>query len=340
MEKSSTSIRSSIIDPKQHTLSISVICPVFNEAAYIDQLLGFMQRATVRPAEIWLVDGGSTDGTVEKIREWQKRIPELRLLHNPKQYVPFALNLAIPRCTGDIIVRLDAHTEYADDYFEKILEGFQRSGADVVGGPTRVRWKNTVQRAVGIAICDVFGIGNSKVHQLDYEGTSDTVTFGAWKRSVFERAGLFDEQLLRNQDDEFHYRVRALGFLIYQYPEIRLYYYPRQSFRGLFRQYFQYGLYKPLVLQKVKSGLQWRHLVPSLFVLYLVALMVLGWWIPWLAIPLVLYLSILAYKSLSARVPWKVKMALLGVYPTIHIAYGMGFLAGIPKIFKNEKGNS
>ncbi len=340
MEKSSTSIRSSIIDPKQHTLSISVICPVFNEAAYIDQLLGFMQRATVRPAEIWLVDGGSTDGTVEKIREWQKRIPELRLLHNPKQYVPFALNLAIPRCTGDIIVRLDAHTEYADDYFEKILDGFKRSGADVVGGPMRPVGVKVVQRGVAIATSDWFGIGNSRFHFDQYEGWVDSVYLGAWRREVFRQAGFFDESLIRNQDDEFHYRLRDLGFTIYLYPDIKSFYYPRDSFKKLFRQYFQYGLYKPLVLQKVKSSVQWRHLVPSLFVLYLVALMVLGWWIPWLAIPLVLYLSILAYKSLSARVPWKVKMALLGVYPTIHIAYGMGFLAGIPKIFKNEKGNS
>jgi GT2 family glycosyltransferase len=171
------------------------------------------------------------------------------------------------------------------------------------------------------------------VHHINYEGYTDSVTFGSWKRSIFNSTGLFDESLKRNQDDEFHYRARSHGFSIYQSPEIRLYYYPRNTFKGLFRQYFEYGLYKPLVLKKVNSGLQLRHLVPAIFVLYLFSLVFFIGQFLWL-IPLALYLLADTVFTLKSHKRPAVLWRLFFVYPTIHLAYGLGFIAGLRKLIK------
>jgi succinoglycan biosynthesis protein ExoA len=265
------------------------------------------------------------------LRNWESGHGRIRLLHNPRRYVSYALNDAIKMTKGEIIVRLDAHTEYADDYFETILAAFQKTGADIVGGPMRTTYDNPTQEAVAYAICTPFAIGNSSFHNLDFEGYTDSVTYGSWKRNIFDVTGLFDEKLKRNQDDEFHYRARSFGFKIYQSPDIKLFYYPRNTLRTLYKQYFQYGLYKPMVLKKVKSGFQWRHLVPSLFVLYLFTLF-LGIAYPFWLLPLALYLFVNALFMLRSHKTIAVMFRLFFVYMTIHVGYGLGFLSGLRKI--------
>ncbi len=334
MAKSNTSIlplRKELT--KDNTLpSFSVVCPVYNEADHIDVLLSFVASATIKPRELFVVDGGSTDGTLEKLHSWQEKLPILRILHNPHRYVPHALNKAIPLCSGDYIVRLDAHTEYAPDYFEKILNAFEKSGADIVGGPTRTKGANSLKQAIAYAISTKLGIGDSRVHQEDYEGLTDSVTFGAWKRNIFSVVGLFDIQLRRNQDDEFHYRAKSKGMKIFQSPAICLYYHPRSSLQALFSQYFQYGLYKPMVLKKVPSEMKWRHLVPAAFVLYLLGLLPGLWWHVVYLSPLALYFLLVLSFSLFNDLPLKSRFWCILVYPTLHIAYGLGFLLGLRKI--------
>jgi len=312
--------------------SFSVVCPVYNEVDYIDGLLEFIEKASLRPKEIFVVDGGSTDGTLEKLSKWKEKLPELRVLHNPHRYVPHALNKAIPLCSGDYIVRLDAHTEYAPDYFEKILHAFQKSGADIVGGPTRTKGASSLKRAISYTISTKMGIGDSRVHQEDYEGLTDSVTFGAWKKDIFSVIGFFDVRLRRNQDDEFHYRAKSKGLKIFQSPAICLYYHPRSSLQALFSQYFQYGFYKPMVLKKVPSEMKWRHLIPAAFVLYLFGLVLGFWWHIVFLFPLSLYFLLVLSFSLFNDLPLKSRLWCILVYPTLHIAYGLGFLLGIRKI--------
>ena len=314
------------------TFKISAICPVYNEEHYVEKVLQFFDSAYPKEKELIIIDGNSTDKTRDVVNDWAKQHPNIYLIDNPKRYVPYALNLAIPLCKGRYIVRLDAHSDYASDYFEKILETFEKTNADIVGGPTRTRSKNDFQQAVSKAICNPFGIGDSKVHQIDYEGLSDSVTFGAWKKEIFSKTGLFDISLKRNQDDEFHYRSKSLGFNVYQHPDIKLYYYPRNTLKGLFKQYFQYGIYKPIVLWKIKSELKLRHLVPSAFSLYFGSL-------PWLAFlniifvfPVILYVFLNIYFSFANNLSLKVKIICLVVYPTLHISYGLGFLIGLIKL--------
>ncbi len=320
---------------KKNNCLLSVICPVYNEVEHIEKLLRFFVQAKPESKELFLVDGGSTDGTIEILEKWATRHSNVFVLYNEQRYVPYALNMAIPLCSGDYIVRLDAHTEYKADYFEQILLAFQKSKADIVGGPTRTKREGVCQ-AIAYAINTSLGVGDSKVHQDDYEGFTDSVTFGAWRRSIFSVTGLFDTHLRRNQDDEFHYRAKSMGFKIYQSPTIYLSYYPRKTLGALFRQYFQYGLYKPLVLRKVPDEIKWRHLIPFFFVLYLLMLPLLLSLHVVFVFPLCLYLLLVLYYSFFNDLPWRAKMRCLLVYPVLHISYGSGFLLGLGKLWKRK----
>jgi succinoglycan biosynthesis protein ExoA len=314
--------------------SYSIICPIYNESGYLPELLSFLSQCQPEPLQIILIDGGSIDNSREIILKWKEKLPQLQLICNPERTVPYALNLAIPICSAEIIIRIDAHTKYADDYFKNILETFNNTGADIVGGPTRTAFKDSFQEAVAYVFNTPLGMGNSSVHDVDFNGYTDSVTFGAWKREIFEKTGLFDVQFKRNQDDEFHYRARSLGFKIYQNSDIKLWYYPRNAMRGLFKQYFEYGLYKPLVLKKNKSGLSLRHLVPSLFVIYLLSLIILLFW-SWVAfLPLTIYFSLAIYFAIKAKSSMIPRLYIPLVYPIVHLGYGIGFILGLRKKLK------
>ena len=139
-----------------------------------------------------------------------------------------------------------------------------------------------------------------------------------------------DEALVRNQDDEFHYRLNQAGFRMLMLPELEVIYYVRDSLSKLYSQYYQYGFYKPLVLKKVKSGMRLRHLIPAFFVMYLFSLP-LALWCWWWVLPLCFYLVLSLYFSLQAPAPWSVRCRIPMVFPTLHIAYGWGFLRGLAR---------
>ncbi len=318
---------------------VTIICPVFNESKFIAGVINFCVKALPTSKEIIFIDGASTDDTCAIIQSYQQHNPNIILLHNSNRYVPFAMNMAIKQAIGDYIIRLDAHTIYADDYFEAVLKTFDTTGAEIVGGPMRIANGSPLQNAIGFATSNVFGIGNSSFHFADFEGYTDSVYLGAWKKTIFNTTGLFDEALVRNQDDEFHYRAKSLGFKIYQSPNIQSYYFPRHSYSTLFKQYYQYGFYKPLVLQKIKSAVRLRHIIPTLLVLYLLSLpiwILLDWYI--MFVPLVLYIVLNIFFSLSAK-QGIVQAARIAVsYSTLHVAYGWGFIRGmINLLFKKEK---
>ncbi len=315
-------------------LLISAICPVYNESSHINSLLNFFLQALPVQKELIVIDGNSTDDTCEIVRKFQVDHPQLhiQLLHNPDTFVPFALNKAITAAKGNILVRLDAHTDYSPDYFQQILQTFEISGADIVGGPMRIAEGNSVQNAIGYVTSTTFGVGNSSFHFEAFEGFTETVYLGAWRREIFEKTGLFDTAFKRNQDDEFHYRAKSLGFRVYQHPSIKLFYHPRKTLSLLFSQYYQYGLYKPLVLKKIRSAINLRHIIPSVFVLYVLMLpLLVGLGMLLALLPLALYIiTALFFAITSGR-----RLAELGLIPlvyfVIHLAYGSGFISGLLK---------
>jgi glycosyltransferase involved in cell wall biosynthesis len=307
---------------------ITILCPTYNEENHISEILRFFVESSPSEKELLVIDGGSTDKTVSIVMEWYQKYDNIKLLNNPFKYVPYALNIGIKNSDGDPIIRLDAHTEYAEDYFEQIIKTFNETGADIVGGPMNAVGKTNFQAAVAQATSNVFGVGDSKIHKGKYKGESDHVYLGAWRRRLFNEIGYFDERLKRNQDDEFHYRARSLGKKIYLNPEIKSFYYPRNSIKKLIKQYFQYGLFKPVVLGKIKSEIKLRHLIPSLFTIYIL-LLPLAFLSKFYLLPLFVYIFIDIYFSIRAKCNIKIVINSSLIYPVLHLSYGFGFLTGL-----------
>jgi succinoglycan biosynthesis protein ExoA len=330
---------------------VTVIMPVRNEVDYIERSLGCVlaQDYPSELMEIIVVDGMSNDGTREIIQRIisrkasscapapqsndKSRQPSITLIENPKRIVSIALNLGLRQARGDIILRVDGHCEILPDYLRKCLEALEKTGADNVGGIQRATGGNLVSLAISLATTSPFGIGNARFHYSKKAGWVDTVYLGAYKREVFERIGYFDEELVRNQDDEFNFRLVQAGGKIWLDPAIRLTYSSRNSFKGLWRQYFQYGFYKVRVIQKRGRVLSWRHLVPGIFVSGLIFSILLGFITAnmKLAFAVVLpYTIINLMASLwGARNNWRSLPLLPLSFIIIHLSYGLGFLWGL-----------
>ncbi len=310
---------------------ITVVCPTYNEEEHIENVLNFFVNAKPYDKELIIVDGGSKDKTLDIIKDWMKKYSNIKLFNNPYKYVPYALNIAIKNSSGDPIIRLDAHTKYSIDYFEKILETFQKTNAEIVGGPMIKKGITDFQKAAAYVTSSPFGIGDSKIHKKDFNGYSDHVYLGSWKRSLFDEIGYFDERLHRNQDDEFHYRAKSLGKKIYLSSDIKSEYFPRKNYSSLIRQYFQYGLFKPLVLKKIKSEIKLRHLIPLFFLLYIFFAPILIFYNWTLIFPLILYLLLNVIFTLKNKNKIKIRLITFSLFPLIHLAYGFGFLIGLTK---------
>lgn len=310
---------------------ITVLCPTYNEENYIAQVLDFFINSEPQEKELYIIDGMSKDRTRDIVQSYVQKHPgKIFLLDNPDKYVPYALNKGLEHAKGEFIIRLDAHTEYAPDYFVKILDTFNKTGADIVGGPMRAIGKTPFQKAVAYSTSTVFGVGDSHFHNEGYEGWVDSVYLGAWKKEIFAEVGNFDIRMVRNQDDEFHYRARAKGKRLYLNPEIKSLYYPRSNYKTLFKQYFQYGYYKPLVLKKVRSEIKPRHLIPAAFSIYILSLPFAFWFQPWL-IPGILYMALAFYFGFRMEGTLGEKLTSATIYPILHISYGTGFILGLDK---------
>ena len=337
---------------------VTVIMPIRNEARVIADTLGrvLAQDYPADCMEILVVDGISDDGTRQIIWDLRQQHSNLYLLDNPAKIVPTALNIGLRQAKGEIILRVDGHTEIAPDYVRKCVEALQRTGADNVGGRMDATGENLFGEAVAIATSSPFGIGGSRFHFSEKEEWVDSVYMGAWPRRVFEKIGFFDEELVRDQDDEFNYRLRANGGRILLCPEIKSKYVARGTARSLWRQYFQYGFWKVRVLQKHPRQMSLRHFIPALFVL--ASLLSLAVWFLFPPIGIYLVVGIIGsyiLANLSASV-WSVfaKGARSTPYPLslipyfllllplifaiLHVGYGTGFLVGLVK-FANRWGD-
>lgn len=307
---------------------VTVIVPLYNDRAGIGPCLDAIcaqDHDVGEITEILVVDGGSTDGSREVVEARAARDPRIRLLHNPKRFVPAGLNRALDLATSPVIVRVDSHTVLAPDYVDHAVTALERTGADVVGGPMRPHADSPVGAAVAWALCSRFGIGGSRVHREDAEGESDAVYMGVFRRETFERFGRFDERFARNQDDEFTYRVRERGGRVWLDPGLRSTYTPRSDFRALWRQFCGYGRFKPLVLRAHPRGTRPRHLAPpAAAVAWLAAPFALRW--PWLAAPALVHVTAVACAAEPGRPGWWNRSRALLV---MHLGYGWGFLRGL-----------
>lgn len=327
---------------------ISVLVPIRNEGLHIERCLQSILNQTLSPdlIEILVIDGQSTDQTREIVYTLQSQHPQIKLLDNPQYTVPYAINIGIQAAHGNVIVIVGGHSEIAPNYLELCVSALEQTGAGCVGGRLNNIGETPMARAIALGMSSPFGIGNARFRYSQTPGYVDTVAFGAYRREVIEKVGLFNEALTRNQDDEYNYRVRAAGYKIWLDPRIQANYYTRSTLFSLWKQYFQYGFWKVKVLYEHPQSLQVRHLVPGLFVLGLASGALLSLLTPWgislLATILIPYLSLNLYFSLKQVWPsqWQYLPRLLLVFPSLHLSYGLGFLLGIPAlIFSRQQKN-
>lgn len=318
---------------------MTVIVPCRNERRYIAACLDSI-LATAYPAdriEVLVVDGASDDGTRDVLRAYAEREPRVRLLDNPRRSAPAALNIGIRAATGEIIARMDAHVVYPPQYLPVLVRALLETGADNVGCPivTLPADESATARAIACALSHPFGVGNSWFRI----GTAvrrevDTVPFGCFRRDVFDRVGTFDEELVRNQDDEFNFRLIRSGGRVLLVPDVAAQYYARGSLRHVARMYYQYGWYKPLVARKVGRIMTARQLAPGAFVAALAALTLLAVAWPAAGVALAALLAAYAAADLAAALTARVRLGLRAravlalVFPLIHFGYGLGSLAG------------
>jgi len=292
--------------------------------------------------EILFIDGMSNDLTRKYIDDFKKESSNVYLVDNVNKTVPSALNLGIKIAKGDIIIRLDAHAEYPSNYVSTLVYYLKKLNADNVGASviTLPADNKPVSRAIALSLSSVFGVGNATFRLENSTGKEfievDTVPFGCYRRDVFDRIGLFDEQLTRNQDNEFNERLRKAGGKIYLIPSLKIKYYARENYKKLYKMFFQYGYFGPLVDIKLKKTTQLRRYVPTVFVLSLVFPLLLSplyypFFYLWIFIISLYFVTSVSFATFECSKRKEIYLIpyVMWAYLVSHISYGVGYISGI-----------
>ena len=321
---------------------VSIIVPCLNEQNTICLLLDaiFIQTHPRKELEVLIADGLSTDQTRQRIIGFQKEHPDLqvRIIDNPKRTIPAGLNYAIAEAKGEFIVRLDAHSAPHSDYVARCVAALEHGLGDLVGGvweitPGGAGW---LANSIAIAAAHPLGVGDARYRYTAQAQIVDTVPFGAFRRSLVDKIGLYDESLLTNEDYEFNLRLRRNGGVVWLDPSIRSVYFARSTLKDLVRQYWRYGYWKARMLRRYPGSIRWRQALPPAFVLSLLVFLILGFWFPladWIfMIELASYVLILTLAGVQLARKHRDFSLIIGVplaIATMHLSWGSGFLASV-----------
>jgi succinoglycan biosynthesis protein ExoA len=319
----------------------SVVMPCRNESHHIEvcvrSILG--QERPPEGIEVIVVDGMSDDGTREILDKLAKEHPEIRVVDNPRRITPCAMNVGICEARGRYIAILGAHCQYASNYLSTCVTLLhEHPEASCVGGPAVSIGRGLFGQAVAAAMSHPVGIGNAKHRYPTYEGYAEGACYPVFRKEVFEKVGLYDEMLVRNQDDEFNYRLAKHGEKVFISPRARYSYFIRETPFRLFRQYFEYGYWRVAVLRKHRLPASFRQIVPPLFMAVMlinviVGLSLPGWWrLTAAAIPMLYGVTLLAVGVMqSHKTGWRVAVLFPVAVAIMHVAYAMGFVCGTMK---------
>jgi len=321
---------------------VSIVIPSRNEAKYISKVLEniLSQDYPADLIEVIIIDGESDDNTLYNISTYKDKFKNLKILNNPAKVVPHALNIGIKSATGSVIIRMDAHSEYPTDYVYSLVKGLDEYNADNSGGVWVTTPSNSSLISRSIAYCSshVFGVGDAKYRVGQKTPVYvDTVPFGCFRKDLFDKIGFFDEDLIRNQDDELNARIIKSGGRIILLPDVKIKYFARPTYSKLTKMFYQYGLFKPLVNKKLKKPATVRQFIPLFFVLYLILLFLFSLFqrdftFPYLFIPLILYSLlnlIVSFKIAKSNKQLNLLPYNFLTFFLIHLSYGFGYLKGI-----------
>ena len=314
--------------------SVGIAIPCFQEALHIEEcVLSCLNQTYSGNIRVYVADGGSTDGTLEKLQQLAlQHENKIVVLKNERRVTPVALNMGLQASNEDFKMILGAHAALPNDYIEKCVHTFiENPEADCVGGIILNEYQDSTSQAIGCAMSSSFGVGNAHFRTGNKNGFVDTVAFGMYRKEVFEKIGYFREELIRNQDDEFNFRMESNGMKCFLNTDLHSKYYVRGTLNKLLKQYYQYGYWKVYVNLIHGQITTVRQLVPFAFVLYLFMLVVFIIVIPkyslFIAIPLLLYFIlalVFAFRSKS-----EVLGSTLISFFILHLGYGWGYLRGV-----------
>ncbi len=336
----------------ENNIFVSVIIPIYNEEKHIAACIESMieQDYPSEQMELILADGESSDNTVAIINNYTKKYKFIKLINNPERTVPYAFNKGIEISEGDYILFIGAHSILPKNYISRLISGAVSLNADNVGGVIDTLPANDTLTAktIALALKNPFGMGNSMFRiGLSEIKQVDTVPFGCYKREIFDKIGVFDTDLTRNQDDEFNARLIQNGGKIFILPDLVIKYFARDSFKKTAKMFYQYGLFKPLVNKKLKHPATLRQFVPPIFVLYIFLGLILSLIINKIYILYLIGLFFYALISFGVSVFSAVKQktflltfTLPAIFFIIHISYGIGYLHGIIKFLLLNKTNT
>jgi len=317
---------------------VSIIVPCYQEEKFIEKcLLSLIKNDYPKDnLEILVFDGGSYDKTREIVRRISERYPFVNLFHNEKRYPPFALNKGIKMSRGEIIIRCDAHARYCRNYIKDSVKWLlkDRKIGNVGGVWINIPANSSlIARAIAYTLSHPFCVGTAYYRIGSKRPREvDTVPFGAWRKEIFNEVGLFDEKFLSAQDLEFNVRLKNAGYKILLDPGLKVFYYPRDSFRKLFRSMFQYAYWKILVNKKFRKLTSLRQLLPPVFLIYAIHASIFGFFYSRILIPLIFYIFLILFFSSGIALRKKdlklIPFSFL-TFVVTHLGYGAGYLKGI-----------
>lgn len=317
---------------------VSVVIPMRNEERSIGACLRAIlaQDYPSHLMEILVVEGGSQDCSRMIVESYRQRYPQIQLLPNPAGSIPAGLNIGIRASCGAIVARVDARTLLAPDYLSTGVRLLRETGASNVGGPVRAVTTDFMGRILALATQSRFGMGGAAVRYREspLEHWTDTVYLGIYPRRVFEAIGLYDEEILQDEDTELNYRVRSLGGQILMSPQLRSSYSNSPSLGRFVWKNFLFGYWKVRVCQRHIMMMSLRHFVPPLFTLALlvgITLSFLDGRVAALTLSLVgAYIvgTIGAAVAVGWQAGWRYASVLPMAFALLHLSWGLGFLAG------------
>lgn len=327
------------MDMKEKLPFVSALLVTRNEKDYIRMsLMSLIDQTYPKDKyEIVIIDGGSTDGTLDIIKELQDTYNtknfSIRVVPNPKKILATGWNIGIQSSTGEYVVRIDAHATAEPDFIEKSAETMLRVDAACVGGKLTSKSIDGEDNVISYVLSSPYGVGNSSFRVSEEEKFSDTAVYGLYKKEIFDRVGYFDEKMVRNQDIELHCRIKKEGGRFYFNPAIKSTYYTRNTVKKMLKQAYGNGQWNMVLLKRRSGALSFRHLVPFAFVLSIIGAVALGFIHPvfWIlgAAVILLHLGLGFYFATKKTKKISQILAMPFLFISLHIAYGVGYIRGI-----------